>query len=387
MRFPLFPVAIGLAVGLPAVAALLLGLLAVSRLDILSERSRALETGRLPRADLAVSVERRLLLAAQAIRGYALTADREALERAKKDLAKAADALHDAREAGSRPGMAGLAAEAEKIGRLLDAYKKAAEGSVVANERVADDRAALVRAADAYQAAVLAYQELKTAAWDKDLAVKYPVPDTLRLQAKRLKAAQTAQDAGRDVREAAETARAGRDPARLAEAADRFEAAEAALREARGPGDEDGRRVAAAFAALAEYRQAVATLLADWETLRATGRQILEAERAALAAASELGGASLAEAAGDAGGLAASLRTSRLLLGGAGWGILVLGAVFAVAMAVVLGRPVRRCAFFARDLSVGRLTGRLDAAGPGEVGLLAESLREMARHLGKRLAR
>ncbi|EHJ48166.1 histidine kinase HAMP region domain protein [Solidesulfovibrio carbinoliphilus subsp. oakridgensis] len=387
MRFPLFPVAIGLAVGLPAVAALLLGLFAVSRLDALSERSRALETARLPRADLAVSVERRLLLAAQAIRGYALTADREALERAKKDLAKAADALHDAREAASRPGMEGLAAEAGKIGYFLDAYKKAAEGSVVANERVADARAALARAAEAYLAAAAAYQELKTATWDKDLSVKYPVPDTLRQDARRQKAAQAALDAGRDVREAAETARASRDPALLAEAAGRFEAAEAALREARGTGDEDGRRVAAAFAALAEYRQSVAALLTDWEALRATGRQILEAERAALSAATALGGASLAEAAGDVGGLAASLRTTRLVLGGAGWAILLLGAAFAVAMAVLLGRPVRRCALFARDLSVGRLTGNLDASGPGELGLLAESLREMARRLGKRLAR
>ena len=387
MRFPLYPIKIATAVCLPALAALFLGLFAVSRLDGLASRSRFLETARLPRADLAVAVERRLLLASQAIRGYALTNDRESLERAKKDLAKAADALHDAKEAAARPGMEDLAAEAEKIGYFLDTYKKAAEASVVGNERVAEDRAILAKAAEAYGQAVAAYAEFKTAQWDKELSAKYPAPETLRQHARRLKTAQVAQDAGRDVKDAAETARAGRDPAVLAAATARFDAAESALRDSKG-NDEDAKRLGSAFGALADYRQAVTTLLTDWEALRATGRQILEAERAALAAASELGGASLAETAGDAGSLATALSASRFWLGAAGWAILLLGLGFAVAMALVLGLPVRRLSAFARDLSVGRLTGSPPTVTThDEVGELADSLREMARHMGKRLAR
>ena len=65
----------------------------------------------------------------------------------------------------------------------------------------------------------------------------------------------------------------------------------------------------------------------------------------------------------------------------------MFGLTFAVLAAFVLGLPVRRCALFARDLSVGRLTETLVAAGRDEVGLLADSLREMARRLGKHLAR
>ncbi len=387
MRFPLFPVKIGLAVCLPALAALFLGLFAVSRLDDLAGRSRFLETARLPRADLAAAVERRLLTASQAIRGYALSGEREALERAKKELARAADALHDAREAASRPGMRELGAEAEKIGYFLDGYKKAAEASVAGNEQVGEDRAALARAADAYAAAVAGYAEFRAALWDKELAAKYPAPEALRQHARRLKAALAAQDAGRDVRLAAEKARADRDPRLLAEAVARFDAAEAALRDSKAGGEEEGRRLGPAFAALAEYRQAVTTLLTDWEALRATGRQILEAERAALAAASELGGASLAETAGDAGALAGALVATRFWLGAAGWIILACGAGFAVAMGLVLGLPARRCAAFARDLCVGRLTGSLTVNTRDEVGQLAESLREMARRMGKRLSR
>ncbi|MHC1791301.1 HAMP domain-containing protein [Solidesulfovibrio sp.] len=387
MRFPFFPVKIGVAVCLPAVAALLLGLVAVSRLDGLAQRSRSLETARLPRADLAVAVERRLLLAAQAIRGYALSGEREALERAKKELAQAADALHAAREAASRPGMESLAAEAQKISFFLDTYKKAAESAVVANDRVSQARAALATAQDAYAAALAGYVELKTAQWDRELAAKYPQPEPLRLHAKRLKTAQAAEDAGRDVRLAAETAKADRDPARLAQALPRYDEAEAALREIKAGSDDETKRLAPVFTALAGCRQAASALLTDWEALRATGRQIVEAERAAISAGTELGGTTLAEAAADASGLADALGGSRLLLLGAAWGILVLGIVFAVAMALVLGLPVRRCAAFARDLSVGRLTGRLPVSGWDEVGQLAESLREMARRIGKRLAR
>jgi HAMP domain-containing protein len=387
MRFPLYPLKIGAAICLPALAALFLGLFAVSRLDGLASRSRSLELARLPRADLAVAVERRLLMAAHAIRGYALTGDREALERAKKDLAKATDALHDAKEAASRPGMEGLGAEAEKIGYFLGIYKKAAEASVGANERVAEDRAALTKAADTYAEAVAGYVEFKTAQWDKELAAKYPAPEPLRQHAKRLKSAQAAQDAGRDVREAAEAARASREPSILAQAAARFDVAEAALRDSKSGGEEDAKRLGPTFAALAQYRQAVSLLLADWESLRATGRQILESERAALTAAADLGGASLAETAGDAGALAASLDASRFWLGGVGWAIMLLGLGFAVAMALVLGVPVRRCAAFARDLSVGRLTSTLSVKAGDEVGELADSLREIARRIGKYLAR
>ncbi|KHK01888.1 hypothetical protein [Desulfovibrio sp. TomC] len=387
MRFPFFPVKIGLAICLPAIAALLLGLFAVSRLDGLAGRSRSLETARLPRADLAVSVERRLLLAAQAIRGYALSGERDALERAKKELAQAADALHAAKEAATRPGMEGLAAEAQKIGFFLDSYKKAAESAVSANDRVAQARTELTTAQDGYAAAVAAYIEFKTAQWDKELAAKYPQPEPLRLHAKRLKTAQAAQDAGRDVRLAAESAKAERDPARLSQALARYDEAEGALRDIKAGSDDETKRLAPVFAALAACRQAASVLLSDWEALRATGRQIIEAERAALAAGTELGGATLAEAAADASGLADSLNGSRLALAGAAWGIFVLGVVFAVAMALALGGPVRRCAFFARDLSVGRMTGTLPVGGHDEVAALAGSLREMARRIGKRLAR
>jgi HAMP domain-containing protein/CHASE3 domain sensor protein len=387
MRFPFFPAKIALAVCLPAVAALLLGLFALSRLDGLAARSRTLETARLPRADLAVAVERRLLLAAQAIRGYALSGEREALERAKKDLAQAADALHTAREAASRPGMESLAAEAQKIGFLLDTYKKAAESAAAANERVAQARSELLVAQDAFAAAVAGYIEFKTAQWDKELAAKYPQPEPLRLHAKRLKIAQAVQDAGRDVRLAAEAAKADRDPSRLSQALVRYDEAETLLRDIKAGSDEETKRLAPVFASLAACRQAAASLLSDWESLRATGRQILETERAALAAGAELGGASLSEAAADAAGLADSVRSSRLLLSGAAWGICLGGLVFGLAMAFLLGAPVRLCAFFARDLSVGRLTANLPVSGRDEVGLLAESLRDMARRIGKRLAR
>ena len=387
MRFPLFPLKIGLAVALPAAAALLLGLLAVARLDSLADRTAFLEAGRLPRADLAMAVERRLLLAAQAIRGYALSADREALAKAKEDLARAAEALHEARLAADRPGMEGLAAEAGRIETLLEIYKRAAEDSVAANERVAADRAALGTAQDGLDAALASLAELRLALWDKELAARYPQPEALRQHARRIRLAHTAQAAGRDVRQAAETARAERDPARLAEALARYDEAEGAVRDSRSGGEEDSKRAAAAFAALADCRRAAATLLADWEALRETGRRILEAERVALAAARSLGGVSLAEVAGDAGALAGALRGVGVWLGVAAWAVLILGLGFAVVMAVLLGMPARRCAAFARDLAEGRLTASLDVTGRDEVGQLAGTLREMARRMGRRLAR
>jgi len=386
MRFPLFPLKIGLAVFVPVLAALLVGLFGGSRLTALTDRAHELETVRLPRADLAGTVERRLLLAAQAVRNYALNDDREALERAKKELAQAADALHAAREAAGRPGMESLATEAQKIGMFLDAYKKATEASVGANERVAADRTALTEAADGFTAAAKTYAEWKTAQWDKELAAKYPQPAPLRLHAQRLKTIRAAMAIGTEPKLAAADARAARDPALLAAALPRLDAAEALLRELKGS-DDDNKHVAPVFSALAAYRQAIATLLTDWEALRGTGRQILKAERAALSAGNDLGGGSLTEAAGEATSLDTTLSRARIGLMVVSWGVTVIGLTFAVLAAMVLGMPVRRCAAFARDLSVGRVTETLIADSHDEVGVLAASLREMARRIGKRLAR
>lgn len=386
MRFPLYPAKLGLAVALPALAALLIGLFAVTRLNALTDRSKDLETARLPRADLAATVERRLLVAAQAIRGYALSGERDALERAKKELAQAADAVHAAREAADHPGLANLAAEAEKIGYFLDAYKKAAESSVSANERVAADRAALTEAGDKFAEAATAYADWKTAQWDKELAAKYPQPDPLRQHARRLKGIRAAMVAGRAPLLAAAEAKAARDPSLLTAAIPRLDEAEKALRDLKGS-DDEAKHLAPAFAALAAYRQAIANLLSDWEALRATGRQILEAERAALSAGNALGGSTLTEAASDASSLSTSLNRSRVWLVVVSVVVALAGLTFAGLTAIFLGLPVRQCAFFARDLSVGRLTGDLTAAGNDEVGLLAESLREMARRLGKHFAR
>lgn len=386
MRFPLYPLKLGLAVLLPVLAALLLGLFGASRLTSLAERIHNLETVRLPRADLATTVERRLLFAAQAVRNYALTDEREALERAKKELAQAADALHAAREAGDHPGMEGLSAEAEKIAGYLDTYKKAAEASVAANERVAADRAALATVAEEFTAAAQAYADWKTAQWDKELAARYPQPDPLRQHAKRLKIIEAVLSAGHDPLMAAEKARAARDPALLVAAAPGLDAIEGQLRGLKGTDDEN-KHLAPVFTALSAYRQAIAVLLHDWETLRGTGRLILESERAALSAGTDLGGASLSETAGEASSLGTFLSRSRIAILVITLIVAAAGGAFAVLVAMVLGVPVRRCAAFARDLAVGRVTGTLTAASRDEVGVLAESLREMARRLGKRLAR
>lgn len=386
MRFPLFPTKLGLAVFLPVLAALLLGLFGASRLASLSDRIRDLEAVRLPRADLATTVERRLLFAAQAVRNYALTDEREALDRAKKELAQAADTLHAAREAGDHPGMAGLSAEAEKIAGYLDTYKKAAEDSVAANERVATDRAALAQAADDFSAAAQGYADWKTAQWDKELAARYPQPEPLRQHAKRLKTIEAVLVAGREPLVAAEKARAARDPSLLTAAAPGLDAIEGMLRGLKGSDDEN-KKLAPVFTALSAYRQAIAVLLHDWGALRDTGRRILEAERAALSAGTDLGGANLSETASEASTISTVLSRSRITLLLVTLVVGAIGAVFAVLAAVALGMPVRRCAGFARDLSLGRVTGALVASSRDEVGVLAESLREMARRLGKRLAR
>lgn len=386
MRFPFFPLKIGLAVFVPVLAALLVGLFGASRLTALAERAHELETIRLPRADLAGTVERRLLLAAQAVRNYALSNDREALERAKKELAQAADALHAAREAASRPGMASLGTEAQQIASVLETYKKAAEASVADNERVGTDRAALTEAANTFLTAATAYADWKTAQWDKALAVKYPQPAALRQHAQRLKTIRQAIAIGGEPRLAAETARATRNPALLTAVVPRLDAVETLLRTLKG-NDEDNKRMVPVFAALAAYRRAITALITDWATLRATGQRILKAERAALAAGDRLGGGSLTEAASEATNLDTTLSRSRIGLMVVTWGVTVIGLTFAVLAAVVFGMPVRRCAAFARDLSEGRVTETLAEDGRDEVGILAASLREIARRIGKHLAR
>jgi len=141
------------------------------------------------------------------------------------------------------------------------------------------------------------------------------------------------------------------------------------------------------LAALVEYEARARALLDEWLSLESAGGKLLVDERAVLEAAAGLARERATVGSEAAQALSKSLTWSRRFALAAAWGMGIFGLAWAVIGAVLLAGPVVRCASFAKALVKGDLRPTLTVTGHDEAGALADALRELARRMGRSLAR
>ncbi len=386
-RIPVFPLKVGLAVGLPVCVALLACFAAARALTSTHAQAGMVTEVVSRRAEVAVQLERRALLTAHHLRGYALTGERHFLDEAKKELALALERLQRLREASGTSGQGAFAEEAERLAWLVEAYKQAAEVVVGQNEAVAESRTAFEAAGNRLVELAAAMASIKKAALN-EIAVKYPPGELVRRIAQKIYHAQELAEVGRAVLLAEAEAGRARRPELLRAALDRFEILPQAVGGLRPQAtEEDAKAIDDLASAGEEFRKAAEQLAAEWEVLHAAGRTLALAERDALAAVARASENAVAEEKAGLDRLSAEYALSRGLV----WGFLGMTLLFGAAWVVLavrfLGIPVTRCAAFAVSLVRGRVPGGLSVTGRDEVGGLAEALREMSRRFGRTFAR
>ncbi|QLA17886.1 hypothetical protein [Desulfolutivibrio sulfoxidireducens] len=386
-RIPLFSIKIALAVGLPVLLAVLACFAAASVLTSTHDEAGMVAEVFSRRADAAARLERRTLMTAHHLRGYALTGERHFLEEAKKELAAALERLQRLKEASGAAGAGPFAEEVERVAWLVEAYKKSAESIVGQNEAVAEVRTAFEAAGNRLVELGDELAKAKKAALT-ELAVKYPQGEMVRKFAQRIYHAQDLAEAGRAVLLAEAEAGRARRPEMLRAALGRFDGMDQWIGGLRSQASEDEIKKIDEIASTGEeFRKAAEDLVAQWDVLHAAGRTLALAERDALAAVSRA-----AENAAVEERIALERLSSTYAVSGAlVWGFLGVTLLFGLAWLILavrfLGIPVTRCAAFAVALVRGRVPGDLRVGGRDEVGRLAESLRELSRRFGRTFAR
>jgi len=395
-RFPVYPVKILIAAGLPVVLAVAACLAAATAQNASGRSAEALAQVAFGRAQAAVRLERQALLTSHHLRGYALTGERHFLDEAKKELAEALTRMQEFKATASRTSQADgadgadVAEEAERLAWLVDAYKKAAEAVVGQNEAVAEARTAFEAAGNRLADLADAFAERKKAAL-VELAVKYPPGTLVRAVSDRIFYAQDMAGIARAVLAAEAEAGRARRPELLRTALDRLDgldgrAAKLAPQAAQAA-EADAKDAAELAAVAGEFGKAAGHLAKEWELLHASGRTLALAERDTLeAAANAVESAAAAERTGME-AFTSELALQKSLV----WSLLLLTVALGVAWVVLavrfLGVPVARCAAFAFQLATGRVPRGLAVSGRDEVGILAESLREVSRRFGRSFAR
>jgi len=386
-KIPVYSLKILFAVGLPTALAVIACLAAATAQNASGRSAEALAQVAFGRREAATRLERQTLLTAHHLRGYALTGERHFLEEAKKELAVALTRMQELKASAGRAGGAEFAEEAERVAWLVDAYKKAAEAIVGQNEAVAEARTAFEAAGNRFADLAEAYAARKKAAL-VELAVKYPPGTLVRAVSDKIFHAMDLAGIAREVLAAEAEAGRVRRPEILRAAMERLSGVDALVEGLRPQASEADIKDAVELAAVAgEFDKAAGHLAKEWELLHASGRTLALAERDALEAASRaVDSAGVVERKGME-AFASELTVQKSLL----WTLLALtlafGAVWIVLAVRFLGVPVSRCAAFAFELATGRVPKGLSVSGRDEVGILAESLREVSRRFGRSFAR
>jgi hypothetical protein len=386
-KLPVYPLKILLAVGLPAALAVAVCLVAATIQNASGNVAAAVAEVAFGRGEAAARLERQTLLTAHHLRGYALTGETHFLDEAKAELATALTRMQELKTAAARAGEGPFAEETERVAWLVEAYKKAAEAIVGQNEAVAEARTAFEAAGDRFAGLADAFAARKKAALI-ELAVKYPPGTLVRAVSDRIFHAQELALAAREVLAAEAQAGRARRPELLRSALSRLDDLDPHLDALRPQAsDEDVKAAGEMVTALEELRKAADHLAREWELLHASGRTLALAERDALDAVSKaVESAAVVEHKGME-TFASELFVQKSLL----WTLLVITLCFTVVWVVLavryLGVPVSRCAAFAQRLAGGRVPRGLAVSGRDEVGVLAESLREISRRFGRSFAR
>lgn len=414
MNFPLYPAKIVLAILVPLTAGICLGWLALARFEGASLAGDVPADGAVAPVVLSERLERRVLLTAYNLRGYDKSGEKSFLEAAKRDLAAAMETLHELRPIGAavlagsetpkdpprssnfetssvlRDPKASFASEPPLLDRtasLLDAYKEQAELTVAAHDALSVLRDEFDAAAGAYAAAVAQAEKVARGKLDIGLGVPYPPLEKVRLRRRQLDILERSAGFGAKLFEAVRQGQLDRKPFPSSDAAKYFSLMRETLDQYEAAGlEEETENLAAMRVAAAGYEKRTLALLDGWAAVSGAGENLLRDEAALMEAVSAVASRTLGNAEAVARELASNLVWSRRMMRAGMLVLALFGVVWIALAATALSGPVVKCARYARELA--KENGNAPQSAPpagwrGEVGVLADALREIAKRLGR----
>jgi len=374
---------LGFGFGLLIVLTAVLGILAITNMRTIEEKSNWLATEYVPEVRLANELERHSLLTMYGMRGYGLTGNEHYYDDAQEMLEEVVTALDASTVLADESTQLTLLASA--IGEVqseVETYQDLAHRTALRNEERDEAREILDEAAASYMKNIEGLLEVQTERLKSEIAAGDP-PMKVDERRRKVELINDIIDIGNSVRMSAWKSQANRNVSELREgftAFDQMDATFAALSKiTRMPADIEA--IEATQVAANRYRQGMEELETAWVALDELGKQrdtsgALVLEKAE--AISTKGIDSTTQIADDA--IAALKQASFVLIAG-----LIVCAVIGIVCAIFITRtitgPLGKGVAFAQSVAEGDLTKDIDISQKDEVGQLADALNGMVERL------
>ncbi len=376
---------LGAGFGLLIALTVVLGVIAISSMSRIKEKSNWLADEYVPEVRIANQLERNSLLTMYAMRGYGLTANEAYYDDATSAIGEVTGAMDRAGELADNSTQLTLLESA--IGDVREAvttYDGLKEDTADRNVELDEARNLLDEAAVDYMEATRALLAVQTQRLKSEIAAGDP-PMKVDERRRKVELLNDIIDVGNATRIAAWKAQANRDPGELREAYDNFEQMDTIFADLRKITrlDADIAKIDATERAAGQYREGMQDLEAAWVALNDLGKQRDVAGGEVLDKAQSIASKGIEETERIAQEAQAALQQASVVLVTGLSICAVIGIVFAVFITRTITGPLGKGVAFARELANGDLTQNIDIEQKDEVGLLANALNSMAEQLRK----
>jgi len=374
---------IGGGFGILILIACALGGLAVFNMKAVEKDSTRLAHEYVPEVGMANELERNSLLTMYAWRGYAFTEADSFLQQGRAMLDETRKSLDiAAKHAEKYTDLVKLRENVDVAKAEVASYAALSDQTVATIAAMNVDRAALDKSAATFMENCNLFLESLNANLRREItegAESYKVLE----RAEKISWINTVIGLGNDTRIKVWRAQAERNPKLIDSALENFPKMDEIF-EKLSPLvrlEENIKQVAATRKSGADYRAAMLSLKANWETLDGINAQRTKVGEQVLVSAQNTAEAGLEGTQKIADEAVVNLSSaSTVMIGGLSVGV-IIGIFTAIFLTTGITGPVRKGVEFARKLSQGDLTANLDVDQKDEVGILAQALRDMVAKL------
>jgi len=374
---------IGGGFGILILIACALGGLAVFNMKTVETDSLRLSKEYVPEVDMANKLEGSIAATMFAIRGYSLTEENSYLEEGKKQLAIALRELDIAKQhAETYPDLTALRENVQRAKEQVDIYVKLLAQSETVINALNTDRVVLNEAAIEFVRNAGDFAASMNEAMKKEIA-EDAEQEKLSERVLKIQTINELVVLGNDCRIKVWQAQAKRTLTILDEAMQNFSTMDALfaqlLTTVRDP--VNIKQLEVTKKAAADYRQGMLSVQKNWLALEALNVERNKVSTLALEAAQTTSSAGLEQTQNIANVAVTNLsKASTVMIGGLSVGV-IIGILTAIFLTRGITGPVQLGVEFARKLSQGDLTAKLDVDQKDEVGVLAQALRDMVAKL------
>ncbi len=374
---------IGLGFGLIIALAILLGGTAIWNMWNVTGESEKLANAYVPEVQISNRIERQLLSAMFAMRGYAMSLDqsylqegRDLIEAVKKDLARAE------RLAQNQPVLVRLEDAVEQVSQKLNAYEELAGKTVRQNEGIKREREIMDTAAARLLDALDELLRRQNRATEEEIRL-FNNPESLLEQLAKISLINSIIDAANEIRVENFKAQAVRDAEMLRNAMKGFKEIEAVGErlDKLMKQEQHQEMLDTVRASARAYQEAMNNLLNSWITIGEIGKKRLQVAYDVLDEAKAVSEKGIDETLAIARSANASLSFSSKVVFFGLLGVFILGALIAFSITRSIVEPTRKGVDFAKVVAGGNLGATIDVDQKDEIGVLAQALRSMVASL------